>query len=183
MNLIVALSYITGALGIVLPGIFCVVGDKKYEDWKKQNGYVNYSKKKGIFRDFKGISNLEKIFGYISFLIPGINLIPTYIILYRRYYGITLDEELKNGDVYQEINDVIVDNDILDDNNIDPELLKEFINYFLLRIAYIKFYNSQKRMSEDGYQFDEVIPVDVKVIDNKELPTNVLDSNSCGPKL
>lgn len=112
------------ALSLVLPDALLLIVDKCYEKWKEEHGYKNKYPKKSLFKEDKDFSPLMRRIGAISLIIPGLNLITSYVLMYRRVQGITLNHEIKAGAVELEEEPIFISEDeieVIDTKDIPNE--------------------------------------------------------------
>lgn len=112
------------ALSLVLPDALLLIVDKCYEKWKEEHGYKNKYPKKSLFKEDKDFSPLMRRIGAISLIVPGVNLITSYVLMYRRVQGITLNHEIKAGAVELEEEPIFISEDeieVIDTKDIPNE--------------------------------------------------------------
>lgn len=99
------------ALSVVLPDALLIAVDKYYEKWKEEHGYKNKYLKKSLFKEDRDFSPLMRRIGAISLFLPGVNLITSYVLMYRRVQGITLNHEIKAGAVELDEGPIVITED------------------------------------------------------------------------
>lgn len=112
------------ALSVVLPDALLIAVDKYYEKWKEEHGYKNKYSKKGLFKEDKDFSPLMRRIGAVSLLVPGINIITSYVLMYRRVQGITLNHEIEAGAVELDEGPIVITEDeieVIDTKDIPDE--------------------------------------------------------------
>lgn len=108
MNIFIGIYMITVLFGVeVMPTIYAVLEDKRYEKWKKDNGYENVGNCRGLFRDCD-LSGYKKVLSYLKLINPYFSWITALEISARRGTLQTLDVELENGNVIKQEEEKLV---------------------------------------------------------------------------